>query len=189
MSVSEDHSAFPATSEIGAFTVNMCTKENSKEDSNGGIQLDSIDHLSHSPESMTEGATGEENDEIAPLAKPLTTDTSGKLTSQSSVMFDQESLKERDSMIAWMTSNDSSVPSTSKSPLSRHGSRLSRQISSTLFRRDSSLSVQESWRKKDATGRVKSSNNFVSFHNIYYIVPQGYFWQHKPPKVILNNVR
>ena len=186
MSTSEGHSVLPTTSEDGVLTVRIKT---SKEDLNEGIELDPIDRPSHSPESITEGVTGEENDEIVPLAKPLTTDTPEKLTSQTSVTFDPESTKERDTVIARMTSTDSSAPSTPKSPLSKRSPGISRQISSALLRRDSNLSVQESWRKKSASVRLKSSNNFVSFHNICYTVPQGYFWQHKPPKVILNDVR
>ncbi|XP_065904845.1 broad substrate specificity ATP-binding cassette transporter ABCG2-like isoform X4 [Dysidea avara] len=185
MSTSEGHSVLPTTSEDGVLTVRIKT---SKEDLNEGIELDPIDRPSHSPESITEGVTGEENDEIVPLAKPLTTDTPEKLTSQTSVTFDPESTKERDTVIARMTSTDSSAPSTPKSPLSKRSPGISRQISSALLRRDSNLSVQESWRKKSASVRLKSSNNFVSFHNICYTVPQGYFWQHKPPKVILNDV-
>ncbi|XP_065904844.1 broad substrate specificity ATP-binding cassette transporter ABCG2-like isoform X3 [Dysidea avara] len=167
MSISEGHSALPepSTSEVGEY---MYTKENSKEDSNGGIQLDSIGHLSQSPDSIIE-----ESDEIASLAKPL---SSGR-----------ESKKKHSSVIIRMTTNDSNPPSTPKSPLSRRGTGLSR-IRKTLFHKDSGLSVQESWRKKNATVRLKNSKNFVSFHNIYYTIPQGYFWQRKPPKVILNNV-
>ncbi|XP_065904848.1 broad substrate specificity ATP-binding cassette transporter ABCG2-like isoform X2 [Dysidea avara] len=176
MPISEGHSALPnepTTSEVGEFIVNMYTKENFKEYSNGGIQLDPIGHLFQSPDSIIEGAAGKKSDEIASLAKPLA--SAG------------ESKKEHSTIIVQMTTNDSNPPSTPKSPLSRRGTGLSR-IRITLFHKDSGVSVQESWRKRNSTVRLKNSKNFVSFHNIYYTIPQGYFWQRKPPKVILNNV-
>jgi len=166
----------PTTTEVEVFPVD-------KEKESKGIEIDPISQPARSPESITEvDAGGEEDDKIAPLATPLVSDTSGRLTSQSSVTSDQqESKRERGTMIVRMASKDSSGPSTP--------SGLIRRKSSIFRRSDSGLSLQESWRKKDATIRQKSSKNFVSFHNIFYTVPQGYFWQHKPPKVILNNVR
>ena len=192
MSISEDQGPLPdqpTTVEVDVHTVDVTPDEKSvsKEDSNG-ILLDPIVHPSESPESIMDSTTaGEETDEIVPLPKPLAHDALGRLTSQSSVMSDQEPRKNKARKIS-SDSTASNPPTTPKSPHSRRGTGLSRQRPSML-RRDSGFSLQESWRKRDATVRVKSSKNFVSFHNIYYTVPQGYFWQHKPPKVILNNVR
>ena len=67
-------------------------------------------------------------------------------------------------------------------------SSLTRQNS--LLRRGSSLSRQESWRTKSSRTRTKNRKNYISYHNITYTVPQGWFFQKKkPPKVILNNIR
>ena len=193
MSASEGHSTLPnvpTITEVEVHTLSMQSMhtKNYKEDLDRGIQLDPVGQ-SRNFETITEGAGSEKSDEIVPLAKPLTTESSGRLTSQGSMISDQESRKGRSSAIVRMVSSDSTAPpSTPKSRMSRRGTGLSRRKTS-LFRRDSGLSLQESWRKKDATVRLKSSNNFVSFHNVNYTVPQGYFWQHKPPKVILNNVR
>jgi len=193
MSTSEGDSAPPNEPTTVEVEVDVHTKEEeSKEDLTGGIQLDPIrNQLSNSPESITEETAGEENDDIAPLATPLAT-ASGRSTNQSSATSDQESKKERGTVIVRMKSS-SSTPGTPKSPKSPDtpkspGTGLSRRKSSFL-RQDSNLSFQDSWRKRDATVRQKSSKNFVSFHNIYYTVPQGRFWEHKPPKVILNDVR
>jgi len=159
-----------------------------EEDLHGGIQMDPIGHSSHIPGSILEG---DDNKENVPQARSLTANTSGWLIDQSSVISDQEPRNGCNTSIVRMISVDSTTSnpsSTPKSPPSRRGTNQSRRKPS-LFRRDSGLSLQDSWRKKAATVRVKSSNNFVSFHNVNYTVPQGYFWQHKPPKVILNNVR
>ena len=185
MSTSDGDSAPP--NEPTTVWVDVHTKEEeSKEDLPGGIQLDPVSQPSISPESITEENA---KDEIAPLSTSLATDAAGRLTSQSSVTSDQEPKKERGTVIVGLKSG-SSAPSTPKSPGTPRtpGTGLPRRKSSFL-RQDSSLSFQDSWRKKDATVRQKSSKNFVSFHNIYYTVPQGRFWEHKPPKVILNNVR
>ena len=64
---------------------------------------------------------------------------------------------------------------------------LTRQKS--LLHRGSSLSRQESWRTKSSRARIKNRQNYISYHNITYVVPQGWLFQKKPPKVILNNIR
>jgi len=197
MSTSEGRSALtngPISPQ--AFTVysNIHTKENLKEDWNGarngviqrGIQLDQSPYVPD-PVTKDSAAASEEDGDVGPLAKPSATDVSRKFTRHCSAMSDV-SRNGRSTAMVRMVSSHSNAPSTPKSTLSRHSSGLSRQLT-TLFHRDSGLSVQHSWRKRNATVRMKSSNNFVSFHNIYYTVPQGYFWQRKPPKVILNNVR
>jgi len=192
MSTSADHNALtnrPTNPAIELFTVydNMHTKG---ADWNRGIQLDSIHPSLHSPDSTIRNTASEENDDIGPLPKPLATDASERLTRQctamSSVMSDW-SRNGRGTAVVQMINNDNMACSP-KSTLSRHGTGLSRQLTK-LFHRDSSLSVQHIWRKRNATVRMKNSKNFVSFHNIHYTIPQGYFWQRKPPKVILNNVR
>ena len=61
---------------------------------------------------------------------------------------------------------------------------LTRQ-KSLLFRRNR----QESWRTKSCRIRIKNRKNYISYHNITYMVSQGWFFQNKPPKVILNNIR
>ena len=68
-------------------------------------------------------------------------------------------------------------------------SSLKRRASTLLRRGSSRLAQQESWRRKDSGTRIKNKKNYVSFHNITYTVPQGWFFQKKPPKVILNNIR
>ena len=71
--------------------------------------------------------------------------------------------------------------------LSQHS--LKRQTSTLLRRGSSRLSRKESWRTKASGTRIKNRKNYISFHNITYTVPQGWFFQEKPPKVILNNIR
>ena len=69
-----------------------------------------------------------------------------------------------------------------------HSQRSLRRYTS-LLHKGSSLSWQESWRTKSSGTRIKSKKNYISFHNITYTVPQGWFFQKKPPKVILNSIR
>ena len=61
---------------------------------------------------------------------------------------------------------------------------LPRKVSAT-----GSLARQESWRTKSSGTRIKNKKNYISYHDITYTVPQGRFFQQKPPKVILNNIR
>ena len=195
MSTSEGRSVLtngPTNPVIEEFTVysNIHTKENLKEGWNGviqrGIQLDQSP-CSPDPVAKDSATASEEDGDVGPLAKPLATDASGKFTWQCSMMSDM-SRNGHGTATVRIVSGNSNTPSTPKLTLSRHSRGLSRRLT-TVFHRDSGLSVQHSWRKRNATVRMKNLNNFVSFHNIYYTVPQGYFWQRKPPKVILNNVR
>lgn len=57
------------------------------------------------------------------------------------------------------------------------------------FSQGASLVPKESWRTKIASTRLKSTKNYISYHNITYSVPQGWFFQNKPLKRILNNIR
>jgi len=198
MSTSKGHDYNePTTTDVEVFTVEMNNKEGFKLDSNGGIQLDPINYPSRSSES--EGVADEEND-VGAIGKPVATDTSGRLTSQSCVTFDAEPKNDLGPGIIRMASTDSFGISpkspkspkslkSSKHPLARRHSRVLTRKITALLRRDSNLPVHHVWRQRNATVREKSSKNFVSFHNICYTLPQGYFWQCKPPKVILNNVR
>jgi len=167
----------PTSTNTEVFTAKIPIDKNF-EDLNGGIQLDPIGCC---PDSVTKDTCSK--DEIVPLAKP---EVSGRLTSSSVTSESVKSEKRHSRVTIGMPTDDSDSPDAFKTP--RHDSNLSGQIS-TFLRRGSSLSVQDSWRKKFSSIRVKSSKNFVSFHNIYYTIPQGYFWRHKPAKVILNNVR
>ena len=58
-----------------------------------------------------------------------------------------------------------------------------------VFSRGTLLTPKESWRTRIATTRLKDTKNYISYHNITYTVSRGWFFQDKPPKVILNNVR
>ena len=71
--------------------------------------------------------------------------------------------------------------------LSQHS--LKKQTSMLLRRGSSRLSRKESWRTRASGTRIKNRKNYISFHNITYTVPQGWFFQKKPPKVILNDIR
>ena len=64
------------------------------------------------------------------------------------------------------------------------------RLTSTLLRRgDSQLVLQENWRRKASGTCIKNRENYISFHDIMYTVPQGWFFQKKCPKIILNNIR
>ena len=76
-----------------------------------------------------------------------------------------------------------------KALVSRMSTQWSLRRQPSLLRRGSTLSRQESWRTKASGTRIKNKKNYISFHNIIYTVPQGWFFQKKPPKVVLNNIR
>ena len=76
-----------------------------------------------------------------------------------------------------------------KALFSRMSTQWSLRRQPSLLRRGSVLSRQESWRTKASGTRIKNKRNYISFHNITYTVPQGWFFQKKPPKVILNDIR
>ena len=57
------------------------------------------------------------------------------------------------------------------------------------FSQGASLVPKESWRTRIASTRLKSTKNYISYHNITYSVPQGWFFQNKPLKRILNSIR
>ena len=141
----------------------------------------------HSNGTEIDPISSETSDVLAPLGKQMSTESTGhvRLDSGNSVTFSPA--KEKDDSFIVQISEPRKTPSsprkTPTSPLSRQTSLLG------MLRRDSSLSLQESWKSKSATTRLKSKKNYISFHNITYTVPQGWFFQDKPPKLILNNIR
>ena len=130
----------------------------------------------------------EERDVLAPLTNQISNENTGivSMGSGTSVTYSAGN----DEFVVQMKQVGSS---TEKTPPSPKYSRMSlRRRQPSLLRRfsqESSLSLQESWRSKSAHTRLKHSKNNISFHNITYTVPQGRFFQKKPPKVILNNIR
>ena len=145
------------------------------------------DAHSHSNGTEIDPIASEESDVLAPLAKQVSTETTGRvsLDSGNSVTFSPAKEKD-DSFVVQMSEPGKTPPS----PRYSHQRALSRRTTlMSMFSRDSSLSLQESWRTKSATTRLKNKKNYISYHNITYTVPQGWFFQDKPPKLILNNIR
>ena len=129
-----------------------------------------------------------------PLSKQMSNErlqSQSSVTSDSSVSFSV--VKEKyGEFVVQMTDSKDSVRKTPPLPRRYISQRSRINKRPSLLRklsRDSSFSPQEGWRKRNSTTRLKSKKNYISFHNIVYTVPQGWFFQHKPPKVILNNVR
>ena len=127
----------------------------------GSEERDVLDALSNQ---VSNEITG-----IAPSQISLACGTSGSCSSDN---------EEGDSIIVQMTS------STTGKAAQNSVKGKARQ-----FSRGNQLTPKESWGTKIATTRLKNTKNYISYHNITYTVPQGWFFQDKPPKVILYNVR
>ena len=87
--------------------------------------------------------------------------------------------------LACGTSGSDSSDQEESDPFKRQSTRVRK------FSKGASLVPKESWRTRIASTRLKNAKNYISYHNISYTVPQGcnWFFQRKPPKMILNNVR
>ena len=135
----------------------------------------------------------EEKDVIPPLSKQISKESMGNVPSVGSgnSMTYSAPRSGDDSFVVQMTQGrDGSVKTPPSSRYSRRAQIKKRpSMLQRLSLRESQLSPQESWRKKSSTTRIKNHKNYISYHNITYSVPQGWFFQHKPPKVILNNIR
>ena len=137
-----------------------------------GIEIDSI--------------SSENKVVLIPPSKQISSETA-KIASLVFVNPSAHSAGEQDNaFVVQMTVGTSIKEKSLLSPMYSQGS-LTRQ-KSLLFRRNS-LSRQESWRTKSSRTCIKNRKNYISYHNITYMVPQGWFFQNKPPKVILNNIR
>lgn len=154
------------------------------EDNNNTVPNDAH---SHTNGTEIDPIASEANDVLAPLAKQVSTEATRRVSSDSGNSVTFSPAKERDNSFVVQLSEPEKTPS---SPRHSHQRVLSRRTTlMSRFTRDSSLSLQESWRTKSATTRLKNKKNYISYHNITYTVPQGWFFQHKPPKLILNNIR
>ena len=137
----------------------------------------------------------EEKDVLVSLPKQTFNMSTESLTSQSSLnsgnAVSLSIVKEKEgSFVVQMIDNTEKATSLS----SRYTKLSPTKRPSLLCRlslQDKMFSRQESQRRprKDAGTFLKDVKNYISFHNITYTVPQGWFFQHKPPKVVLNNVR
>ena len=129
-----------------------------------GIEIDSI--------------SSEDKVVFIPPSKQASNETTGATSSASSNPAANSADKEKgNAFVVQMTPRK----------LSQHS--LKKQTSMLLRRGSSRLSRKESWRTRASGTRIKNRKNYISFHNITYTVPQGWFFQKKPPKVILNNIR
>ena len=159
---------------------------------NNGMELNNA--CAHSNGTEIDPIASEESNVPAPLAKQMSIEPTGHvgLDSGNSVTFSNPKEKS-DSFVVQMLDSENTPP------LPRHSCqrRLSKWPTlMSMFSRDSSMSLQESsltlqesWRTRSATTRLKSKKNYISYHNITYTVPQGLFFQDRPPKLILNNIR
>ena len=141
----------------------------------------------HSNGTEIDPIASEESDVLAPLAKQMSTEPTRRVSSDSGNSVTFSTPKEKgDSFVVQMSDSEKTPPS----PKYSHQRRLTKRPTlMSMLTRDSSLSLQESWRTRSATTRLKSKKNYISYHNITYTVPQGFFFQDKPPKLILNNIR
>ena len=137
----------------------------------------------------------DEKDVLVSLPKQTFNMSTERLTSQSSLnsgnAVSLSIVKEKEgSFVVQMIDNTEKATS-----LSSRYTKLSPTKRPCLLCRlslqDKVFSRQDSQRRsrKDVATHLKDVKNYISFHNITYTVPQGWFFQHKPPKVILNNVR
>ena len=172
--------------------------------SQSSIQVEAVVHVDAKPED--EGNTvsnnvhansngmeidpiaSEEADVVAPLSKQISSEAPKyvRMDSSNSVTF-SPTVKERTGSFS-VQMKDGEITPTSPHKYSRQRNTSRRSVM-RAFSRTSSLSLQESWRSRSATTRIISKKNYISYHNITYVVPQGWFFQDKPPKVILNNIR
>lgn len=132
--------------------------------------------------------TSEKRDVVSSFSKQVSIDTGGVGSSASGSSMGHSTIKETGgSFVVRMASG---TEETSRLP-ARYSQRSLKKRPSLMQRlsRESSLSLQESWRSKSATTRLKNKKNYISYHNITYTVPQGRFYQKKSSKVILNNIR
>lgn len=202
---SEDTSPLPGTSSLPGVPENVVN--GSENVAKTPIEVQADVHVgANRPNNTTPTGQGnpdgteidpilaEEKDVLVPLKKQTSNMSAGVLPSQSSLgsgnAVSFSAVKETEgSFVVQMKDGTEEKPT----PPSPRYARMTPTKRPSLLRRlssqESQLSLQESWRKKDGTTRIKSVKNYISFHNITYAVPQGWFFQQKPPKIVLNNVR